>query len=278
MTMSEERPITEQVLSRIENGVQWITLNRPEAQNAITPDQRDHLVQLFADASASLHVRAVVLTATGKGFCTGADLRVSRVPTNDAPEGAPERTMGQVGRLIKQGAQKLIGAILDCEKPVIAAVNGTAAGMGAHLAWASDLVIAADHVRFIEVFVKRGITPDAGGAYLLPRIVGLQKAKELLFFGDDLSAVEAERLGLVNKVVPADQLDAAAREWAERLAKSPTKAISLTKWMVNRSLDTDRGGAFIDEAWAQELASTTADFKEGVAAFIERRTPDYKGW
>ena len=276
--MSEERSIDEQVLSRLENGVQWITLNRPEAQNAITPDQRDHLVTLFAAASASLHVRAVVLTAVGKGFCTGADLRVSRVPAVVAPEGAPDRPMGQVARLIKQGAQQLITAILDCEKPVIAAVNGTAAGMGAHLAWASDLVIAADHVRFIEVFVRRGITPDAGGAYLLPRIVGLQKAKELLFFGDDLSAPEAARLGLVNKVVPADQLEAAAREWAERLAASPTKAITLTKWMVNRSLDTDRGGALSDEAWAQELASTTADFKEGVAAFVERRTPDYKGW
>lgn len=273
--MTTEEPT---ILTKTENGVLWITLNRPQAQNAVTPDQRDELVSLFEGASASLSTRCVVLTATGRGFCTGADLRVSRVPETEKIEGAPDRPMGQVARLIRTGAQKLIGSILDCEKPVIAAVNGTAAGIGAHLAMAADLVIAADTVRFIEVFVRRGITPDGGGAYLLPRLVGVHRAKELLFFGDDLSATDAERIGIVNKVVPADQLESAAREWAERLASSPTKAIGLTKWLVNRSMDSDRSAAFIDEAWAQELASTTADFKEGVAAFIERRSPEYKGW
>ena len=276
--MTEERSIEEQVLHRVENGVAWITLNRPEAQNAITPDQRNHVIGLFAKASESLKVRAVVLTAVGKGFCTGADLRVSRLPETEDVPGAPERPMGVVARNIRTGAQRLINAILDCEKPVIAAVNGTAAGIGAHFALAADLVIAADNARFIEVFVRRGITPDGGGAYLLPRIVGTHKAKELLFFGDDLSAADAERLGIVNKVVPGEQLEAAAREWAERLAGSPTKSISLTTWLVNRSIDSDRASAFEDEAWAQELCSTTADFKEGVAAFIERRTPEWKGW
>jgi 2-(1,2-epoxy-1,2-dihydrophenyl)acetyl-CoA isomerase len=167
---------------------------------------------------------------------------------------------------------------MDCEKPVIAAVNGTAAGIGAHIAFASDLVIAADNAKFIEVFVRRGITPDGGGAYMLPRLIGMQKAKELIFFGDDIRATEAERLGLVNRVVPQAELATAATEWAERLAESPTRALMLSKWLLNRSLDSNRLGAFEDEAWAQEMASYTQDFQEGVAAFKERREVEYRGW
>jgi 2-(1,2-epoxy-1,2-dihydrophenyl)acetyl-CoA isomerase len=167
---------------------------------------------------------------------------------------------------------------MDCEKPVICAVNGTAAGIGAHIAFASDLVIAADNAKFIEVFVRRGITPDGGGAYMLPRLIGMQKAKELIFFGDDLKAADAERVGLVNKVVPQAELMTAAGEWAGRLAESPTKAIMLSKWLLNRSLDSNRHGAFEDEAWAQEMASYTQDFQEGVAAFKERRDVEYRGW
>jgi 2-(1,2-epoxy-1,2-dihydrophenyl)acetyl-CoA isomerase len=268
----------EDLLHIIEGGVARITLNRPDAANAITPDQRNRLIELFEAASADLAVRVVVLGATGKHFCTGADLRVSRISETPRPEGAPERTVGDVGRSIKQGAQRLVTAILDCEKPVIAAVNGTAAGLGAHLALACDLIVAADSARFIEVFVRRGITPDGGGAYLLPRMIGLAKAKELVFFGDDLAAVDAERLGLINKVVPAADLATAVDAWAVRLAHGPTKAVSLAKWLLNRSLDSDRVTAFADEAWAQELASRTNDFQEGVQAFIERRPVEFKGW
>jgi 2-(1,2-epoxy-1,2-dihydrophenyl)acetyl-CoA isomerase len=236
------------------------------------------MIDLFAEASADLNVRVVVLSATGEHFCTGADLRVSRIESTPRPEGAPERTVGDVGRNIKRGAQRLVASVLDCEKPVIAAVNGTAAGIGAHLALACDLIVAADTARFIEVFVRRGITPDGGGAYLLPRMIGLAKAKELIFFGDDLSAPDAERLGLINRCVPAAELDAAVDEWAGRLAVAPTKAVSLAKWLLNRSLDSDRQGAFDDEAWAQELASRTDDFQEGVQAFIERRDAQFRGW
>lgn len=260
------------------DGVARITLNRPDAANALTPDQRNRLIEMFEAASGDLNVRVVVLTANGKHFCTGADLRVSRIPEAPRPEGAPERTMGDVGRNIKRGAQRLVSSILDCEKPVIAAVNGTAAGIGAHIALACDLIIAADNVRFIEVFVRRGITPDGGGAYLLPRMIGLAKAKELIFLGDDLAAADAERIGLINKVVPAAELEAAATEWATRLANGPTKAVSLAKWLLNRSLDSDRKAAFEDEAWAQELASRTEDFNEGVQAFIERRDVQFRGW
>ena len=126
--------------------------------------------------------------------------------------------------------------------------------------------------------MRRGITPDGGGAYMLPRLIGMQKAKELIFFGDDLKAAEAERVGLVNKVVPQAELMSATGEWANRLAESPTRAIMLSKWLLNRSLDSNRHDAFEDEAWAQEMASYTQDFQEGVAAFKERRDVEYRGW
>jgi len=180
--------------------------------------------------------------------------------------------------MIRTGWQRLISAILDCEKPVIAAVNGTAAGGGAHLALACDLVVMAESARIIEIFVRRGIAPDAGGAYLLPRLIGPAKAKELVFFGDDVSAAEAERLGLVNKVVPADQLEKAVQEWAERLASGPTKAIGAAKWLINRSMDSDRATAFVEEAWAQELVNGTADAREGMTSFVERRSAEFQGW
>ncbi|MER5761475.1 enoyl-CoA hydratase-related protein [Streptomyces sp. NPDC002082] len=260
----------DEVLHRFESGVCWITLNRPEAMNAVTWDQRERVIGLLAEASADPDVRAVVITATGKGFCAGADLRGS-------PAAPAERVVGDVARMIRLGAQRLITAVLDCEKPVIAAVNGTAAGIGAHLALACDLVIAAEPARFIEVFVRRGLVPDGGGAYLLPRLVGPQKAKELMFFGDAVPAAEAERLGLVNKVVPAEALEETAREWAERLAQGPTRALALTKQLVNASLDGDRATALAAEATAQELNMTTADANEGVASFVERRTPKYLG-
>ena len=275
--MPDERPLDDQLLSREESGVLWLTLNRPEAANAVTPDQRDRLIELLDDASGRVEVRAVVITATGKHFCTGADLRHSR-PGPARPEGAPERVVGDVARMIEQGAQRLVTAVIDCEKPVIGAVNGTAAGIGAHLALACDLVVAAEEARFIEVFVRRGLVPDGAGCWLLPRLIGLQKAKEMMFFGDAVPASEAERLGLVNRVVPGDDLEKVAAEWAARLAAGPTRSIGLTKALLNRSLDSDRPTAFREEALAQELNMQTRDANEGVDAFKERREPDYRGW
>ncbi|MDC0769990.1 enoyl-CoA hydratase/isomerase family protein [Streptomyces sp. HD] len=257
-----------------DNQVCRITLNRPEALNAITPDQRERIIELLADASAGPAVRAVVLTGTGRGFCAGADLRGGAAA---AERTSRDQVPGDVARTIRLGAQRLIAAVLDCEKPVIAAVNGTAAGLGAHLAFACDLVLAAESARFIEVFVRRGLVPDGGGAYLLPRLVGPQRAKELMFFGDALTAPDAERLGLVNRVVPDEELAKTAREWAERLATGPTRALALTKQLVNASLDTDRTTAFAAEAAAQEINMTTEDAREGVASFVERRGAEFKG-
>ena len=150
--------------------------------------------------------------------------------------------------MIRDGWQRLVTSILDCEKPVIAGVNGTAAGGGMHLALACDLVVMAEEAKFVEVFIRRGIAPDAGGAWILTRLVGIQKAKELFFFGDDVPAAEAYRIGLVNRLVPRAELQATLEELAGRLAQGPTKAIGVAKWLTNRALDVDRATSLYDEA------------------------------
>lgn len=307
------------ILVTVDGHVTRLTLDRPEALNALTPALRDELIGLLAAASADPDIRAVILTGTGRGFCAGADLRGgaaaggrgagergagepvaeergARERTAKEPVAgervageraagdrvaeervADERVAGDVARTLRMGAQRLIAAVLDCEKPVIAAVNGTAAGLGVHLALACDLVLAAESARFIEVFVRRGLVPDGGGAYLLPRLIGPQRAKELMFFGDALTAADAERLGLVNRVVPDADLPKTAHDWAARLAAGPTRALALTKQLVNASLDTDRATAFAAEAAAQEINMTTADAREGVASFVERRGARFRG-
>jgi 2-(1,2-epoxy-1,2-dihydrophenyl)acetyl-CoA isomerase len=270
--------MSDDLLHEVRDGVAWITLNRPDAGNSVTPDQRNRLIGLLQDASGDLTVRCVVLTATGRHFCTGADLRADRSGGPAKPEGAPDRVVGDATRMIATGAQRLISAVLDCEKPVIVGLNGTAAGLGAHLTLAADLVIAAEGIRIIEVFVRRGIIPDAGGPYLLTRAVGMHKAKELAFFGDDLLAEDALALGIVNRVVPADELQGALEEWSGRLAKGPTRAIATTKWLINRAVDQDRLTAFGEEAMGQEHVMHTDDMDEGVQAFLERRDPEFKGW
>jgi 2-(1,2-epoxy-1,2-dihydrophenyl)acetyl-CoA isomerase len=279
MSESTESPAGDDVTRRIEGGICWITLNRPDAGNAMTQFMRDQIAAWVRDASADLFVRVVVITAAGdKAFCTGADLRGGRLPPRPKPEDAPETVAGDASRLIRDGWQALVSSILDCEKPVIAGVNGTAAGGGMHLALACDLVIMAEAAKFVEVFIRRGIAPDAGGAWILSRLIGIQKAKELFFFGDDVPAAEAYRIGLVNRVVPLGELQATLEEWAGRLASAPTKAIGAAKWLTNRALDVDRATALHDEAMVQELITNTLDSKEGVASFIERRPADFKGW
>jgi len=272
-------PVGDDLIRRLEDGVLWITLNRPDAGNAMTTPMRDQIGDWMIEASADPWVRVVVLTGAGeKGFCTGADIRSQRRDPPPKPEGAPERIVGDAARVIRSGWGRLVQSIMDCEKPVIAGVNGTAAGGGMHLALACDLVVMAEEAKFIEVFVRRGIAPDAGGAYILTRLVGLQKAKELFFFGDDVPAAEAYRIGLASKVVPRTELEKTLAEWAGRLASGPTKAIAFSKWLANRAVDADRNSAFWDEGYAQELVSGTEDSKEGMLSFVERRPPEFKGW
>ena len=278
---------TDEVVYDVEpSGVAWIVLNRPDAGNALTREQRRGIQDRLEEAGDDLGVRAIVLTASGdRHFCTGGDLRVAAQatappPGAPKPADAPDKPVGTVMRGLETslGAQRFIAALQDCPKPIIAAVNGTAAGFGVHVALACDLVIAADTARFIEIFVRRGLIPDGGGAYLLTRLVGPQKAKELLFFGDDIAAEEAQRIGLVNRVVPAAELRERAHEWAERLASGPTVAIALTKRLVNSALESERGAAFRAEALALEVSMQAVDSNEGVRAFVERRPAEFRGW
>ena len=179
--------------------------------------------------------------------------------------------------MLREGGQRVVAAILDCEKPVVCALNGIAAGAGASLMLACDLVVAAEHARIIELFVRRGLAPDGGAAYLLARRLPLNVAKELVFFGDELSASDAHRLGLVNRVVPRAELETVVLEWARRLADGPTRAIAAAKAMLNHSLDAGRPEAFTTEALLVEQVAATQDVAEGVAAFLERRAPRFTG-
>jgi 2-(1,2-epoxy-1,2-dihydrophenyl)acetyl-CoA isomerase len=262
----------------LREAVLWLTIDRPQAGNALTPANRTELIDAFASADRDPGIRAVVLTATGdRAFCTGADLRVGQ-PLPPRPAGAPDRIAGDVARGIRVSAQRLISSILDCEKPVIAAVNGTAAGLGVQLALACDFVVVASNARLIEIFVRRALVPDSGAAYLLPRLVGIHRAKVLLMLGDDVSAQQAYEIGLITRVVPPDQLSDEVTALSTRLAAGPTRALALTKWLVNRSLDGSRANSFEDEAIAQDLNMHTADGQEGLSSFVERRPAEYRGW
>ena len=271
--MSVESAVEAAILLSDAGGIRRITLNRPAAANALRPVDRDRLIELLNEADEDHAVRVVVIAANGRHFCSGADVTgIARAKSGDAKRATDSM------RKIMNGAQRLVAAVLDCGKPVIAVVNGAAAGIGAHLALAADLVVAAEDASFVEVFVRRGLVADGGGAYLLPRRIGMQKAKELAFFGDKLPAAEALALGMVNRVVPAADLTAAADEFALRLAAGPTTAISLTKRLLNASPDGDRAAAFLAEAMAQEIQSTAEDSREGVRSFMERRPPEFRGF
>lgn len=275
--MADDRPLEEQVRLEYRGSVAWVTIDRPQAGNALSPPCRDRIRDVFKGFNTNHRARAVVLTATGdKLFCAGADL--SHSSRTDRASELPEQVVGDPRRMMLDGQYTLFPALLDCDVPVIAAVNGTAAGMGAHLALACDLVVCSERAKFVEVFARRGLVPDALGPWLLPRIIGVRRTMELMLFAEDLHADKALEWGLVNKVVGHDQLESAANDWAERLAAGPTRSFAFTKWLVNQSLDSDRATMAQNEALAVELNSCTADSQEGVASFRERREPEWKGY
>lgn len=263
----------------IELGVARITLDRPAVRNALAPRHRSRLRDLLDEASRSPEVRAVVLTGAGTTFCAGGDLNAA--PTEDDLDGgaklaAAEPGIGDVASMVRN-AQQVITSILDCEKPVIGSLNGDAVGLGAQMALACDVVVAVRDARFRQVFVQRGLVPDGGAAWLLPRLVGLHVAKRLLLLGDDLTATQAEKLGIVTEITDLDGLVPVTDDLAHRLAHGPTRSIGLTKQLMSTSLDAPRRVAFEAEAAAQELAVTTHDAQEGMAAFRERRAPRFLG-
>ncbi len=275
--LSPDLESTDEITFSLDEGILRMTLTRPDAGNAMTHSQRTAILAWLERANEDPAVRCVVLAATGRFFCTGADLRKGTPPPPRGEE-FPEKLIGDARRVMTRGAIKLVSAIMDCEKPVIAAVQGTAAGIGAHFAFACDLVIAAEEAKFIEIFARRGLVADGLGTYLLPRLIGLQRAKELIFLADDVPAQRAYELGLVMKVVPGAELEAAVTELATRLATGPTAAHRANKWLLNRSFDVSRATLAEEEAWLVDLMTGTADSQEGVASFLERRPAVWRGY
>lgn len=254
----------ETLLVARDGGIVTVTLNRPEKKNAANGQMWDDLLAVFAEIAETDSDRVVVITGAGGAFCSGADLSDTSALTRNG-----------LSRMRHIGSVAL--ALHRLAKPTIAKVGGVAAGAGANLAFGCDLIVASDDSRFSEIFSRRGLSVDFGGSWLLPRLIGLHKAKELAFFADVIPAAEAERFGLVNRVVPAAELDAFVDDWARRLADGPPLALSMTKTMLNNSLMVSMDQALEDEARSQAVNFATKDFTEAVTAFIEKRSPAFEG-
>ncbi len=254
------------------DGVLRLVLNRPDAGNSFNGRMQRDLIDAFEQANGDPEVRAVVLTAAGtRHFCTGPDLRDPDLAPN------PERRPGDAARRLREGSQRVVEAMLECEKPIICGLNGTAAGGGANMVLAADLVIAVDHATIIELFTRRGLIPDGGAAYLLAQRLPPNVAKELVLFGEKLDMQRAEQLGLVNRVVSLDDFESTLTAWSMRLAAGPTRAYAASKQLLNRAVDGDRAASFAVEAILVEQIASTADVAEGVAAFLEKRDAHFEG-
>ncbi|NMH98212.1 enoyl-CoA hydratase-related protein [Pseudonocardia acidicola] len=251
----------ELVLVERAEGVVTVTLNRPKRKNAITRGLVEQLIAALEEIARTPEDRALVLTGSGGAFCSGMDLASPLEPD-------VLTFMQRIGYLC--------GLLHDLPRPTIAKVAGPAMGFGCNLAFCCDLVVAGEGAVFGEIFAQRGIALDGGASWSLPRLIGLQKAKELVFFGEQVTAPEAERIGLVNRVVPDSALDEAVAEWAQRLADGPTLALSMMKASLNSSFETDFRRALEGEALNQSVAFRTAEAKEAGKAFMERREPRFR--
>lgn len=256
------------VLVTIDNSIAWIKFNRPERRNAIGTQTRAELAAALKQVEKDPAVRCVVLTGEGTAFSSGADLR-------DFPAGGD--VVEHVGHILRDDYMPMILRMRQMPKPIIAAVNGVAAGIGMSFAMAADIRIAAEEASFVELFVSRGLVPDGGASWLLPRLVGTGKALEMCMTGLPLSARDAERLGLVNQVVPAEELEPTVRALAEHLAAGAPLAIAAVKRAINRALDSSLEEAMEYESYLQEAMAASGDFMEGVASFIEKRPPNFQG-
>ncbi|MDQ3949097.1 MAG: 2-(1,2-epoxy-1,2-dihydrophenyl)acetyl-CoA isomerase PaaG [Gemmatimonadota bacterium] len=265
-----------------EQGVATITLNRPDVLNSFNMPMAAELQDALQRAAEDDAIRAVLLTGAGRAFCAGQDL--AEVAPGIAaiaapPSAAPmDGSAGpEISEIVRESYNPLVRAIRGLEKPVVCAVNGVAAGAGANLALACDVVFAADTASFVQAFSKIGLIPDTGGTFFLPRLVGLARATALAFLGDKLPAAEAQAMGLIFRVVDAARLLDEARALARRLATQPTRGFGLTKRAFNQSLSNDLDAQLEVEAELQAEAARTADFAEGVRAFLEKRQPSFAG-
>lgn len=246
------------------DGVVTVTFDRPRKKNAVNAVMWEELGEVARSLVADAEARCVVLTGAGGDFCSGADL-------SDAA-GVPEHQLAAMRRI-----NAVIQAFHELPQPTIAKVDGVAAGVGMNLALGCDLVVASDRARFSEIFARRGLSLDGGGSWLLPRLVGLHRAKELALFADIIPADEALRLGVVNRVVAVDELDKVVAEWAARLAAGPPIALAMTKRMLNRSFEQSFEQALDDEARSQTINFGTRDTAEAIGAFIQKRPPTFEG-
>jgi 2-(1,2-epoxy-1,2-dihydrophenyl)acetyl-CoA isomerase len=243
-----------------------ITLERPDALNALTGPMLADLLAAFHRVGRDRAIRAVILTGAGRAFCAGQDLKERLAP--DAPP---------LAVVVRERYNPIIAAMRALDQPIVGAVNGVAAGAGASLAFACDVRVAAETASFALAFGRIGLVPDSGATWFLPRLIGPAKAAELALTGATLSAADAERFGLVAKVVPPEALADAARDIAGRLAALAPLALAQTKRALERSWSLDLDAALEEEAWRQGIAGGTADHAEGIAAFVEKRTPRFKG-
>jgi 2-(1,2-epoxy-1,2-dihydrophenyl)acetyl-CoA isomerase len=254
------------VLYKVENAVATVTFNRPDALNSLSWEMLNESIAVFRQIETDETARVAVLTGAGKGFCSGGDL-----PTILKLSG----TIEQHSYISTAG--ELVSAIRHCKKPVIAMVNGAAAGAGFNIVLACDIAVASSKARFAQSFANVGLVPDAGGFYSLPRLVGLSKAKELMLTADLIDAAEALRLGLVNRVVEPEQLGETSYKLAEKLAKGAPLAMALIKNTLNSSLESDWSALQSLEASLQTMCLATEDNKEGIKAFFEKRPPGFQG-
>lgn len=256
----------EHILFSVENNVAQITFNRPDVFNAMHHAMRQEILEALDTCKKNTDIRAVYLTGAGKAFCAGEDLQ--EVVDPEGP------TLNQI---ITSGYNPMVLAIRTLEKPVVCAVNGVAAGAGANIALACDITVAAFSASFTQAFSKIGLIPDSGGTWTLPRLVGMQRATALMMLSDKISATEAAAMGMIWKVFPDESFAAESRRIAETLAHMPTKGLGMTKLALNQSFANDFEAQLTVEDALQSAAGQTHDYREGVAAFLEKRKPTFKG-
>jgi 2-(1,2-epoxy-1,2-dihydrophenyl)acetyl-CoA isomerase len=255
------------ILLTIENKIAFITLNRPEVFNSFNREMALKLQDILDACEKDDNVRTIVLTGSGKAFCAGQDLKEVT---------SPELNPG-FKKILEEHYNPIITRIRNIEKPILAAVNGVAAGAGANIALACDVVVANEKTSFIQAFSLIGLIPDSGGTFFLPRLIGFQKASALMMLGDKISAEEAEQLGMIYKVFDEDSFEKEVQNLAFKLAKMPTKALGLIKKSLNQSLSNNLESQLALESKYQIESAGTDDYAEGVLAFIEKRKPNFKG-